>query len=128
MEDKYKTSPYGCCHPINTSYKTNLKASKDWIVRIEWSDNELSYYNINYLKRWRYDDSSLQLRKYCTEIAAKQAITSDSQLFTIDYASVDEASISQLANALSIPSSYIESYYKAYFIFQQLLDDATDPS
>ena len=134
MEDKYKTSPYGCCHPINTSYKTNLKTSKDWIARIEWSDNELSYYNINYLKRWRYDDSSLQSRKHRTEITTKQAITSDSQLFTIDYASIisnkaslykllqsifqngaaivdntptdnydfeDEASITQLANALS---------------------------
>ena len=29
---------------------------------------------------------------------------------------------------LSIPSSYIEPYYKSYFIFQQLLDDATDLS
>ena len=94
--------PRDSCHPVSGIYNSTPAcddhSSEDTIIRVTWSDetSPVSYYNVDWLRRFAYDTASLNASRTRREVAPQHAIRSDSELTRVDYDRIqagDEASV-----------------------------------
>jgi len=114
--------PNGCLHPIGTVYRVkqheaeHSEDSSSPMVCVTWERNDesaLSYYNLDWLWRCRYDDAFLHQRKQETDICKAKAINRRSSIRQIDYARLewehDEARYDILEGIIDVGAVLVQS-------------------
>ena len=92
--------PEGSCHPVGNLYKTKgaFPPTESHLLRVTWKsmgqhDSAVSYYDLEWLRHWRYDKEALDLRRTQTMISAHQTLRSgtedDGNMPILDYSLIE---------------------------------------
>ena len=90
--------PKGSSHPVGNLYVSNDDAPNDALcLKVTWkiatqTNNQASYYNLDWLKQWRYDEEATNKRRARTTITPVQALQSDGRIPSFDYQKMEENS------------------------------------
>jgi len=83
--------PKGSSHPVGNLYEFKENLPTDALcLRVTWESAQqrqpqVSYYDIEWLRQWRYDDEAIETRRARTKITTFQALRSDGVIPTFDY-------------------------------------------
>jgi hypothetical protein len=75
--------PRGSVHPVGNLYETKgaVSPAESQLLRVTWKslgqgDSALSYYDLEWLRHWRYDVDALDMRRTQSKVSAQQALQS----------------------------------------------------
>lgn len=75
--------PKGSCHPVGNVYETRgaVSPTESRLLRVTWKsvgqkDSAVSYYDLEWLRHWRYDKEALDMRRTQTIMSAHQTLRS----------------------------------------------------
>jgi hypothetical protein len=73
--------PKGSVHPVGNLYETSGHASphESHLLRVTWKsvgrgDSTVSYYDLEWLRHWRYDQEALDVRQAQTKVSTRQTL------------------------------------------------------
>jgi hypothetical protein len=89
--------PKGSSHPIGGFYESSTNDEESTVdaqcLRVSWQSgtktnervSDVSYYDLDWLRHWRYDEDALESRRATTKVTPHQALQNDGAIPTFDY-------------------------------------------
>lgn len=88
--------PKGSSHPVGNLYESNEETPTDALcLKVTWkttpqTNPQVSYYNLDWLEQWRYDEEAINKRRAQNTITPVHALQSDGRIPTFDYKDMAE--------------------------------------
>ena len=80
--------PIGCFHPLGTVYSVdNYDQHSGKLLCVEWEgpEKKTSFYDLDWLKRCRYDEDTISKRRHSSALHSEHVIHSETTLRTAEY-------------------------------------------